>query len=162
MKGLADFARESNKVEETKLKQEEVKLKRDMLKKGLGIEDSASGPRALVGRTLGTVQMRAIDWLWTGWIPKGYVTLLAGETGRDHAVHKACQAGYIRRLTTIFFQVRRNAGHTVNFRKNVRQFQFQGQTEQRHTHRGHQPVGQRGERQFAHKIFKLIVLCAHA
>lgn len=81
VKGLADFARESNKVEETKLKQEEVKLKRDMLKKGLGIEDSASGPRALVGRTLGTVQMRAIDWLWTGWIPKGYVTLLAGETG---------------------------------------------------------------------------------
>ncbi len=81
VKGLADFARESNKVEETKLKQEEVKLKRDMLKKGLGIEDSASGPRALVGRTLGTVQMRAIDWLWTGWIPKGYVTLIAGETG---------------------------------------------------------------------------------
>lgn len=81
VKGLADFARESNKVEETKLKQEEVKLKRDMLKKGLGIEDNASGPRALVGRTLGTVQMRAIDWLWTGWIPKGYITLLAGETG---------------------------------------------------------------------------------
>lgn len=81
VKGLAEFARESNRVEETKLKQEEVKLKRDLLKKGLGIDDNASGPRALVGRTLGTVQMRAIDWLWTGWIPKGYITLLAGETG---------------------------------------------------------------------------------
>ena len=81
VKGLADFARESTKAEETRLKQEEVKLKREMLKKGLGIEDSTSGPRSLVGRTLGTVQMRAIDWLWTGWIPKGYITLLAGETG---------------------------------------------------------------------------------
>ncbi|HGE7345152.1 TPA: AAA family ATPase [Pseudomonas aeruginosa] len=81
VKGLADFARESTKAEETRLKQEEVKLKREMLKKGLGIEDSTNGPRSLVGRTLGTVQMRAIDWLWTGWIPKGYITLLAGETG---------------------------------------------------------------------------------
>ncbi|RFC68157.1 MULTISPECIES: AAA family ATPase [Mesorhizobium] len=35
----------------------------------------------LVGRSLDGVAMRAIDWLWTGWIPKGYVTLLAGETG---------------------------------------------------------------------------------
>lgn len=25
--------------------------------------------------------MHAIEWLWTGWIPKGYITLLAGETG---------------------------------------------------------------------------------
>ena len=49
MKGLADFARESTKAEETRLKQEEVKLKREMLKKGLGIEDSTNGP----GRSLG-------------------------------------------------------------------------------------------------------------
>lgn len=25
--------------------------------------------------------MRAIDWLWVGWIPKGYITIRAGETG---------------------------------------------------------------------------------
>jgi len=25
--------------------------------------------------------MRAIDWLWTGWIPKGYITIFAGESG---------------------------------------------------------------------------------
>jgi len=37
--------------------------------------------RRLVGRALGGVQMRSIDWLWTGWIPKGYITLFAGETG---------------------------------------------------------------------------------
>jgi hypothetical protein len=37
--------------------------------------------RKLVGRALGGVQMRSIDWLWTGWIPKGYITLFAGETG---------------------------------------------------------------------------------
>lgn len=37
--------------------------------------------RSLVFQPLADVQMRAIDWLWTGWIPKGYITLLAGETG---------------------------------------------------------------------------------
>src|SRR5690606_9562590 len=37
--------------------------------------------RELVTRNLGGVQMRAINWLWTGWIPKGYITLIAGETG---------------------------------------------------------------------------------
>ncbi len=25
--------------------------------------------------------MRSIDWLWRGWIPKGYITVWAGETG---------------------------------------------------------------------------------
>lgn len=37
--------------------------------------------RKLVGRSLSGVKMRAIEWLWTGWIPKGYITLFAGETG---------------------------------------------------------------------------------
>lgn len=37
--------------------------------------------RELVVRTLETVQMRAIDWLWKSWIPKGYITIWAGETG---------------------------------------------------------------------------------
>ncbi|MDH0549604.1 MULTISPECIES: AAA family ATPase [Stenotrophomonas] len=78
---VLEIQREATKAEETRLEQEKVRLKRDLLKKGLGIEESPGSPRALVGRTLGTVQMRAIDWLWIGWIPKGYVTLLAGETG---------------------------------------------------------------------------------
>lgn len=39
------------------------------------------GSRRLVGRQLGQVVPRAIDWLWTGWIPKGYITILAGESG---------------------------------------------------------------------------------
>jgi hypothetical protein len=39
------------------------------------------GPRELQMRDLNTVQMRAINWLWPGWIPQGYVTIWAGETG---------------------------------------------------------------------------------
>lgn len=42
---------------------------------------AASGGRELKGRSLGGVSMRAIEWLWTGWIPKGYITIFAGETG---------------------------------------------------------------------------------
>lgn len=37
--------------------------------------------RRLVGRSLGGVSARAIEWLWTGWIPKGYITIFAGESG---------------------------------------------------------------------------------
>lgn len=40
-----------------------------------------SPARKLVGRSLAGVAMRAIEWLWVGWIPKGYITLFAGETG---------------------------------------------------------------------------------
>ena len=81
MKSLAEAQRESTKQKELEVQIEERKLQRDMLKKGMGVGDGPSGPRALIGRTLDSVQMRAIDWLWTGWIPKGYITLLAGETG---------------------------------------------------------------------------------
>lgn len=42
---------------------------------------SAPAARKLVGRSLGGVQMRSIDWLWVGWVPKGYITIFAGETG---------------------------------------------------------------------------------
>ena len=41
----------------------------------------ASGARELTGRSLNGVAMRAIEWLWSGWIPKGYITIFAGETG---------------------------------------------------------------------------------
>lgn len=44
-------------------------------------EIRTTGTRSLVFQSLENVQMRAIQWLWTGWIPKGYVTLIAGETG---------------------------------------------------------------------------------
>lgn len=81
MKALAETQRQATKQRKFEVQIEEKKLRRDMLKKGMGIEECPNGPRALVGRTLGTVQMRAVDWLWTGWIPKGYITLLAGETG---------------------------------------------------------------------------------
>lgn len=81
MKSLAEAQRESTKQKELEVQIEDKKLQRDMLKKGLGVGDGLSGPRVLIGRALDTVQMRAIDWLWTGWVPKGYVTLLAGETG---------------------------------------------------------------------------------
>jgi hypothetical protein len=45
------------------------------------IDLSAPAGRKLVGRSLSGVKMKAIEWLWTGWIPKGYITLFAGETG---------------------------------------------------------------------------------
>ena len=41
----------------------------------------ADHARRLVGRSLGGVAARAIEWLWTGWIPKGYITIFAGESG---------------------------------------------------------------------------------
>ncbi|MEQ1771465.1 MAG: AAA family ATPase [Devosia sp.] len=44
-------------------------------------ETTPTPRRELVGRSLGDVQARSIDWLWTGWIPKGYITIFAGETG---------------------------------------------------------------------------------
>lgn len=80
MRLLVEANREVTRQEELKAKQEEARLQRDQLKRGLA-PDAATGPRELVGRTLGSVQLRAIDWLWSGWIPKGYITLLAGETG---------------------------------------------------------------------------------
>ncbi|MDO9526302.1 MAG: AAA family ATPase, partial [Gemmobacter sp.] len=39
------------------------------------------GQWQLTGRSLAGVTMRAIEWLWLGWIPKGYITIFAGETG---------------------------------------------------------------------------------
>jgi AAA domain len=71
---------EMRKMEEAKARQEEKRAEREKMKQGYGPAD-ATGPRMLMGRELGSVAMRAIDWLWIGWIPKGYVTLIAGETG---------------------------------------------------------------------------------
>lgn len=35
----------------------------------------------LTVRDLSEVKMRAITWVWEGWIPKGYLTIWAGESG---------------------------------------------------------------------------------
>jgi hypothetical protein len=48
---------------------------------GSAATPALSGPRQLKGRSLAGVAPRAIEWLWTGWIPKGYITIFAGETG---------------------------------------------------------------------------------
>lgn len=42
---------------------------------------STTASRQLVGRSLSSVAMRAIEWLWEGWIPIGYLTIFAGESG---------------------------------------------------------------------------------
>lgn len=42
---------------------------------------SGAEARRLLSRSLGGVSARAIEWLWTGWIPKGYITIFAGESG---------------------------------------------------------------------------------
>jgi hypothetical protein len=68
------------KMIEDHRKAEEAGLEKERLKRGLG-GSAPIGSRQLVGRSLHGVQMRAIDWLWTGWIPKGYITIFAGETG---------------------------------------------------------------------------------
>lgn len=73
---IADY----RKGEEVALERERTALQREQLKRGLAT-DAVGGPRELVGRSLAGVALRAIDWLWSGWLPKGYITILAGETG---------------------------------------------------------------------------------
>lgn len=63
------------------LQVEQTALERERLKKGFNEHTPSGAPRNLMARTLDGVEMRAIDWLWTGWIPKGYITIWAGETG---------------------------------------------------------------------------------
>lgn len=53
--------------------------------------------RKLVGRSLSGVAMRAIEWLWVGWLPKGYITIFAGETG---AGKSTALADIAARITT--------------------------------------------------------------
>ena len=89
---VENFAR----MEEAKAVQEDKRLQRDLLKRG-HLPGAATGPRQLVGRELGGVQMHAIEWLWPGWIPKGYVTLFAGETG---AAKSTVLADLSSRITT--------------------------------------------------------------
>lgn len=38
-------------------------------------------PTGLIIRSMAEVTMTAIEYVWKGWVPKGYLTLIAGETG---------------------------------------------------------------------------------
>jgi hypothetical protein len=51
----------------------------------------------LILRSMGTVKMKHVDYMWSGWIPKGYVTLVAGETG---AAKTTVVADITARVTT--------------------------------------------------------------
>lgn len=51
----------------------------------------------LVTRQFDTIEMRAIDWLWLGIVPKGYVTIFAGESG---AGKSTVIADIVARVTT--------------------------------------------------------------
>lgn len=62
------------KASEATLAAEQLKARRA----GVALE---TAPRELEVRKLNSVVMKAIDWLWKGWIPKGYITIWAGETG---------------------------------------------------------------------------------
>jgi hypothetical protein len=92
----ADIIENYRKAAEIDLEKEKTALQREMVRRGMNAM-AQSGPRQLVGRTLGAVRPRSIDWLWIGWIPKGYITLLAGETG---AGKSTVLADIMARLTT--------------------------------------------------------------
>jgi hypothetical protein len=87
---------EMRKLEEANAKQEEKRTEREKVKRGVG-PDASVGPRKLVGRSLAGVAIHAIEWLWVGWIPKGYITLVAGETG---AGKTTIIADIVARITT--------------------------------------------------------------
>jgi hypothetical protein len=92
--------REAAEAQKHEAAAEDTRLKRDLLKKGLPLDtniSSATGSRELIGRSLTGVQPRAIHWLWTGWLPMGYITLMAGETG---AGKSTVLADIMARITT--------------------------------------------------------------
>lgn len=79
-------------------KGQEAALKREQLRLGIqGDGADAGAPRQLVGRAMSQVSPRAIDWLWTGWIPRKYITLVVGESG---AGKSTVLADIVARITT--------------------------------------------------------------
>lgn len=91
IEALTEMQRETTRSEETK-------LKREMLKKGRTDFDPAiCAPRELVGRSMSSVVARAIDYLWTGWLPRKYITLVVGETG---AGKSTALADIVAKVTT--------------------------------------------------------------
>src|SRR5690349_17582182 len=71
-----ELVREVRLAREAEKEKEEKALQRDKVKRGYA-PDASTAPRQLIGRSLAGVAMHAIEWLWIGWIPKGYVTLFA-------------------------------------------------------------------------------------
>lgn len=92
----AKMFEEARKLQEAKTAEEDKRLQRDMLRRGYG-PGASTAPRELIGRALAGVAMHAIEWLWVGWIPKGYITLVAGETG---AGKSTILADLVARITT--------------------------------------------------------------
>lgn len=82
--------------EKLALERAKTELEREKVKRGLST-NASTGSRTLLGRNLGTVQPRSIHWLWTGSIPKGYITIFAGETG---AGKTTVLADVVARITT--------------------------------------------------------------
>lgn len=76
----------------------EKMLEKEKIRQGIieGNPDSIA-PRQLFGRSMADVTMRAIDWIWVGWIPKKYITLVVGETG---AGKSTVLADIVAKITT--------------------------------------------------------------
>jgi hypothetical protein len=52
--------------------------------------------RELITRNLSSIEMKAIEWLWPGWIAKRYINLWAGETGAG----KSTALSYVTSIET--------------------------------------------------------------
>lgn len=80
-------------------RQEELRLERERLRANKRDATTEAGilERELVGRSMDELQLRAIDWLWTGWIPRKYITLVVGESG---AGKSTVLADIVARVTT--------------------------------------------------------------
>lgn len=97
---MTDAERQSMNIENLR-RMEEAALAKEQVKRGLPTDEfmgAAGGPaRQLIGRSMAGVQLRAIDWLWTGWIPRKYITLIVGESG---AGKSTVLADIVARITT--------------------------------------------------------------
>jgi hypothetical protein len=93
-------AERSLRVSENLKEIELARERTEKIRRGLPVDDTPSGggpPREISVRTMDGVKPRAIDWLWTGWIPKKYITLIVGETG---AGKSTVLADIVARVTT--------------------------------------------------------------
>lgn len=82
---------------ENNIEVEKQKTRQAELKAGVAEDLPRGAPRELVSRTVGSVEMQAIDWLWVGWIPRKYITLIVGESG---AGKSTVLADIVARVTT--------------------------------------------------------------
>ena len=66
---------------------------------GVEIADApaALAVSGLIVRNFADIEMRAIEWLWPGLVPKGYLTIVAGESG---AGKSTALADIVARVTT--------------------------------------------------------------